>query len=301
MSEEQRINWSEAEVRELPLSVIGVDPNQPRRSFSSQSLRELAASIKQNGLLQPITVRHGVNDEPEYVIISGERRYRAHEFLGKETIRAQIVRLDDMAALSVFSLQVLENVAREDLNPIEKAKAFQTLVSAGDSAAEVARKVGTTAHMVTLHIALLNLGGDLQHLVARQRIGLRIAGAMARLSHDGQRKVLRKMTSDHVSPTETRMLCEQIAQQEAQADMFPETVVTEESRAIAKEVRGFVYHFGVLMSKLEKLDEKKAGEMAAALAPDDFLIRAQFDAIRKQLRSIERRMAKHKAKEMASA
>ena len=109
-------------VQEIKIDKIIPNPYQPRKTFSEESLKELAESIKQQGLIQPIIV---VKDDEDYILIAGERRLRAHKLLKKDTIKAIIVDFD-LSKLREYA--IIENLHREDLNPIEKAVAYRQLI-----------------------------------------------------------------------------------------------------------------------------------------------------------------------------
>ena len=108
---------------EIPLSKIVANPNQPRREFDEEALNELARSIKEIGIIQPITLR--CLDEEHYQIISGERRFRASQIAGLESIPSYVRTADDE---NVMEMALIENIQREDLNAVEIALAYQHLL-----------------------------------------------------------------------------------------------------------------------------------------------------------------------------
>ena len=110
-------------INEIELSKISVNPNQPRREFDETALEELADSIREIGIIQPITLRKVSDDE--YQIIAGERRYRASQKAGLDTIPAYIRTADDE---NVMEMALIENIQREDLNSVEIALAYQHLI-----------------------------------------------------------------------------------------------------------------------------------------------------------------------------
>ena len=143
----------EAELRELQVDLIIANPDQPRRVFDEQSLVALADSLKERGVLQPVLVRPVPGGT--YELIAGERRWRAAQLAGMESLPA-IVRPDDDAAS--LELALIENMAREDLNPLEEARACAALVEElGLTREEVGRRVGRSRVAVSNLLRLLDL------------------------------------------------------------------------------------------------------------------------------------------------
>lgn len=141
------------ELRALPLDMISPNPDQPRRSFDEQALAALAGSIRSRGVLQPVLVRPQADGR--YELVAGERRWRAAELAGLEEIPAIVRRRDDAAALEVA---LIENVAREDLNPVEEARACAGLVEElGLTREEVGVRIGRSRVAVSNLIRLLDL------------------------------------------------------------------------------------------------------------------------------------------------
>ena len=172
-------------VVELPLELIDPNPFQPRRDFAPAELAELAASIKAQGLLQPVTVRPAAHGR--YQLVAGERRLRATRDIGQRTIRALVREVDDRQLLE-FSL--VENVMRADLNDIEVAEAFRRLEDLyGYSATQLATVTGMSRPAVSNTLRLLELPAPVQELI---RAGTLSAGhGRAVLSFpDGQREAV---------------------------------------------------------------------------------------------------------------
>ncbi len=127
-----------ASVSEFAVSDIRPNPAQPRRTFSETELEELAASIKQRGVLQPILLRPDPDAPNQYQIVAGERRWRAAQRAGLRTIPA-VVR--DMDELQLLEVGIIENVQREDLNPIEEAEAYGALIKRFGGPRKISRRV----------------------------------------------------------------------------------------------------------------------------------------------------------------
>ena len=146
----------------LKLSMVDPKSDQPRKYFDKSALEELAASIKENGLLQPILVREGA--EGRYQIIAGERRFRASKLAGLTDIPAIILEKDDRKAAEIA---LIENIQREDLNPIEEAMAFKALADEyGLTQEELSERVGKSRSAIANSTRLLDLPEDVLEMVA---------------------------------------------------------------------------------------------------------------------------------------
>ncbi|HEX7005423.1 MAG TPA: ParB/RepB/Spo0J family partition protein [Trueperaceae bacterium] len=135
----------------LPLDQIRPAPGQPRKVFDPAAIAELSASIAEKGVLQPLLVRPV---EGGYEIVAGERRYRAAKEAGLEAVPVVVRELDDQAALEIA---IVENLQREDLNPVEEARAFQQLLEFGASQEDVGRAVGKSRSAIANSLRLLSL------------------------------------------------------------------------------------------------------------------------------------------------
>jgi len=141
------------ELRELPIELISPNPNQPRRSFDQEALEALAVSLGEQGVLQPVLVRPAAGGR--YELVAGERRWRAARIAGLERIPALVRERADIAALEAA---LVENMAREDLNPVEEARACAALVEElGLTREEVGRRVGRSRVAVSNLVRLLDL------------------------------------------------------------------------------------------------------------------------------------------------
>jgi ParB family chromosome partitioning protein len=151
------------ELRELSLDSILPNPAQPRRHFDEVELRELAGSLGDRGLLQPVLVRP--LDDGSYQLVAGERRWRAAKLAGLQSIPALLSRYDDRAALEAG---LIENMAREDLNPVEKARACVTLAQEfGLTQVQIGQRVGCHESVVSGLICLLRLSAEILAMLER--------------------------------------------------------------------------------------------------------------------------------------
>jgi len=213
------------EIRQIPLLAIKPDPTQPRKEFDDDELQELAQSIHQNGLLNPITVK--TNGDWGYIIIAGERRYRAHQILDAETIECIVNN-----GSNGKELQLVENINRKDLNYMELAEAYRSYLDDGHSLDELSEVVGKTKNIISWMLNLEKCRTEVQHLVRRSQLSLVIAISLSKLTENGQLRALRTMQTTKLNVVECQALCEQIYLEENQVDMF-----TEESKLTAEEMK----------------------------------------------------------------
>lgn len=158
----EKKNSGENIITVIKLSNLDPKSDQPRKYFDKTSLEELAASIKENGLLQPILVREGA--EGRYQIIAGERRFRASKLAELTEIPAIILEKDDRVAAEI---SLIENIQREDLNPIEEAMAFRALAEEyGMTQEELSERVGKSRSAIANSTRLLDLPADVLEMVA---------------------------------------------------------------------------------------------------------------------------------------
>ena len=180
---------------ELELDSIVPGPMQPRTEFDDESLGHLAESIKAHGIVQPVLVRR-VGDH--YELVAGERRWRAAKLAGLRTIPAVI---KDIADKDLLEVALIENVQREDLNPIEEAQAYSKLIeTVGLTQEALAERVGRDRSYITNYLRLLKLPEDIQQLVKQKRISTGHARTLLALQHvDLQRLVARQIISNDLS------------------------------------------------------------------------------------------------------
>jgi ParB family transcriptional regulator, chromosome partitioning protein len=203
----------------IPLAQITRNPNQPREDFPEDHIKQLAASIKARGLLQPIRLRTiGVD---QYQIVAGECRFRAHQLLGAETIRAEIVEIDERE----MRLQaIIENLQRRDMNPIEEAKAYQSLLDRDYTSQQIVDELGLkSTAIVDQRVLLLRLAPEVQRLVASGDLPTTMAGGIARLPFNRQLEMVRAINSGKLTTSEqVKHACIALRDAELQLDAFGE-------------------------------------------------------------------------------
>lgn len=190
-------------LRDLPVASIKPNPHQPRKTIDEEKLAELAASIKQHGVIQPIVVRQLANEE--YQLVAGERRWRACQLLSLETIPALVTNYDDNVSTEVA---LIENLQREDLNPLEEATAYQSLINEfGLTQEEVAKRVGKSRSLVANMLRLLALPRDVLKLLSTGKITTGHARALLPLNDRYiQIKTAREIIKKQLSVRQTEEL-----------------------------------------------------------------------------------------------
>jgi len=168
----------------LDISLIDPNPEQPRREFEPAALRQLAESIGQHGVLQPVVVRRAGQ---RYELVMGERRFRASQLAGRKSIPAVVLEVDPADRLE---LAIVENVQRQDLNPIELAHAYRALGESGLTQDEIGRKVSIDRSSVANHIRLLDLSRGIQGDVESGRITMGHAKALLQVADLEAREAL---------------------------------------------------------------------------------------------------------------
>ena len=189
-------------LRNLPLDIISPGPYQPRSIFDTDRLQELADSISQQGVIQPVVVR--ARGDKNYELIAGERRWRAAQIAGIEEIPAIVRDVPDEIAIA---MALVENIQREDLNPIEEATALRRLVDEFQMThQEAGEAVGRSRSAVSNLLRLLELSGEVRELVDAKHLEMGHARALLSLEPSQQAKAAREVVSKGLSVRETEQL-----------------------------------------------------------------------------------------------
>ena len=173
---------------------IQKNPYQPRKEFSEEKIQELAQSIKENGLIQPIIVRK--SPVLGYEILAGERRYRASIAAGLSEVPVIVKQLSDQ---DMMLHSIIENLQRENLNPIEEAKAYQSLIDKGFTHTEIAEKMGKSRPYITNLVRLLGLPKHILTEVESGKLSQAHARLLIQLSSDKQDKLLNRIQTENLS------------------------------------------------------------------------------------------------------
>lgn len=201
-------------VQDVKLSLIRPNPYQPRRTFDQKALRELASSIQESGVFQPIILRQPDPKLKRYELIAGERRFRASKLAKQTTIPAIIRTMSDEKMMEVA---VLENLQREDLTPLEEAQAYQTLMDKLSlTQAQVAERLGKSRPYIANYLRLLGLPNEIKELVSAGKLSMGQARTLLGLK---DRKQLVKLAKQAVEKKLTvRQLEELVAQMNGTAE-----------------------------------------------------------------------------------
>lgn len=193
--------------RELPIGDIDPNPLQPRRIFVQDRLDELAQSIRANGIVQPLVVRQNGG---RYQLVAGERRWRAAQLANLDKVPVIVQNIPDDRLLEVT---LVENIQREDLNPIEAALAFQRMiVDLHLTQEEVGRRTGKDRTTITNFLRLLQLPADIQQLVGERRLSPGHARCLVGLPESTQREVAEKVVAQGMSVRETERLTQRLTE-----------------------------------------------------------------------------------------
>jgi ParB family chromosome partitioning protein len=224
----------------IPIDLIDPNPSQPRRIFQSERLAELAQSIRTSGIIQPLVVRKAGN---RYQLVAGERRWRAAKLAGIAHVPVVVREIPDDHLLEIT---LIENIQREDLNPIETAIAFDRLgkdLSIG--AEEIGRRTGKDRTTIVNSVRLLQLPADVQQLVAERRLSAGHARCLLSLpSADLQREVAEKAVAQGWSVRQTERTTQKMMEgrkpkhvDEVAADPNVRAAIAEMERVLGTKVR----------------------------------------------------------------
>ncbi len=197
-----------SEMAEVAIADIFPNPLQPRTEFDEEALAELADSISQLGVIQPITLKR--RDDGKYTIISGERRWRASQRAGLETLPAYIREVDDE---NLHAMALVENIQRQDLNAIEIALGMQRLIDeCGLTQEAMAEKVGKKRSTVSNYMRLLNLPSEVQLALKEGIITMGHAKAIAGIATEKQLKALKKCIKKALSVRQMELLARKLSE-----------------------------------------------------------------------------------------
>lgn len=289
--------------RLISIRLIEPNPGQPRKFFEVEALEELATSIRQFGVLQPIVVRR--TGRQAYVIIAGERRFRASQLAGLDRIPCRVI--ESISDEEAYILSVTENVNRRDMRTMEEARAYAAIIELGRTPAEVGAIFGKKDWYVSWRVDLLNLREDLADLVDRGQLNMNLARALSRLSLNGQASVMSRYNAGQFATADlAARYAAVVAAQEAQADMFeqPATDLLEEAARGARRAKltGAWDKLGTgrLAEALDTFLEMSPEQLATALGPDTSVYADRFEHLKKSLGKVTAAMAQASAIHMAT-
>lgn len=257
----------------LPITQVEPGLKQPRKRFDDQSIADLADSIRLHGIIQPLTVRRLASGY--YQIIAGERRWRAAKLAGLSEVPAVIIEADDR---TVMELGLIENLQREDLNPIEEANGYRTLMDEyGLTQEEVAQQVGKSRSAIANALRLLHLPDAVHLLLEEGKLSAGHARAILSVSGgDLQKKLAQKVIAEDLSVRQTEALAKRLAAQKPM-DEAPSPAVDELRMYLKAAERDLSTRFG---RKVSISAGKKKGKIELEYYNSDDLT-ALLDALQK--------------------
>ena len=267
-------------INEIPLEQIEPNPNQPRREFDEDALQELANSINEIGIIQPITLRQ-VEDN-KFQIIAGERRWRASQLAGLQAIPAYIRTIKDE---SIMELALVENIQREDLNAIEIALAYEHLLSAeGMTQERVSERVGKSRTAITNYLRLLKLPAQVQMALQKKEIDMGHARALLAIDSPSlQIKLFREIQKHGYSVRKVEELAQKLKNgediQSGKKTIATKAAMPEEVTRIRQRLSEF------LDTKVQMTCSPKGkGKISIPFANEEELARimAVFDKLKEQ-------------------
>lgn len=186
-------------IQDIKVKEIKANKNQPRKKFDEEKIQELANSIKEHGVLQPIIVRRKAGG---YELVAGERRWRAAKKAGIEKIQAIV---KDLSDADVMEIALIENLQREDLNPLEEAEAYKKLIEEfGMTQEELSKRVGKSRSQIANTVRLLNLDEEIKKLISDEKLTAGHARALLAIEDKKERlKLAKKISENNMSVRET--------------------------------------------------------------------------------------------------
>ena len=251
-----------SELLQLPVDTIHPNPRQPRRRFEPEATTALAASLRHQGVLQPILVRPRA--EGGYEVVAGERRWRAARAAGLETLPALVRDADDRDTLL---LALVENVARENLSPVEEARAYAALVDEFElSLGEVAERVGRSKPGVSNRLRLLELPDEVLWMLARDELTEGHARAVLALPDDEARvRLARRAARDGLTVRATERAARDGGARRRPRATPVDPALAERARRAAERVTGLPARVSAGRLELHFGDETRLAELVEAL------------------------------------
>ena len=236
----------------IDIEKIEVNPYQPRTHFDTEALEELAASIKQLGIIQPITVRE--TDSGQYQIISGERRYRASLLAGLTEMPAYIRHAEDS---NMLELALVENIQREDLDAMEIAISYQRLIDECElTQEEVSDRVGKKRPTIANYLRLLRLPAEIQLAIRQKKISMGHARALVNLKEeDLHSQMLQRIIDEDLSVRQVEQAVQQINNPEPVSEPEPIDETPENEKNIEEET-----NIEKLSEEIEKTEEEQSSD-----------------------------------------
>lgn len=218
-------------IQEIPVDKIKINPFQPRKIFNEEAINELASSIKKHGLMQPVIV---IEENGEFILVAGERRLRAVKSLGKKEIKAII---SDISLRELREYALIENIQREDLNPVEIASSLKALIDEhGYTHEELAKNIGKSRSYISNILRLLNLPDFIKEKVAQNKISYGHAKILLGLSEKEMVDTVENIEKNNLSVRETEKFIKNLKNPAAKKEK-EENFLDENVLEIAKKLK----------------------------------------------------------------
>ena len=262
----------ESEAARVPVTAIHRDPTQPREHFDEMALKELASSIKKIGLLLPLAIRPHPDAKGEFMIIAGERRWRAMQLAGIEVAKVEIYRTTDEKEIA--AIQVAENVGRVQMNPMEEARAYQKMIDTGSTPEMVAEGVGTSKLMVERRLSFLTLIPALQEMIKHGSLSISRGEVIAagKLRPQFQRNIIKRLNMGKVSIEALRGMVGRYQTAQTQTGLFASEGNSIDKRvhktrraSLERDLARLLDDFGDVLARI---GEKGGAKIIPALAKE---------------------------------
>ena len=252
-------------VKQIPLAQIGANPDQPRKTFTESELSDLAASIREKGVLQPILLRAVTGRPYMYEIVAGERRYRASKLAGLTEIPALIKKITPENAMEIA---LIENVQRENLNPIEESNAYKNIMEkCGYELADVARLIGKSESYIRNIMRLDTLPTDVKQMVEQGSISASHARTIA--VAENPTELAHQIIDNNLSVAETEKIVRNVTRKKTSRAYVSKTIDTDSVREIESKISN-------ALGVAAKLQEKRGGSGQIVLS---FSTRTQLNEL----------------------
>lgn len=252
-------------VKQIPLVQIGANPDQPRKTFTESELSDLAASIREKGVLQPILLRAVTGRPYMYEIVAGERRYRASKLAGLTEIPALIKKITPENAMEIA---LIENVQRENLNPIEESNAYKNIMEkCGYELADVARLIGKSESYIRNIMRLDTLPTDVKQMVEQGSISASHARTIA--VAENPTELAHQIIDNNLSVAETEKIVRNVTRKKTSRAYVSKTIDADSVREIESKISN-------ALGVAAKLQEKRGGSGQIVLS---FSTRTQLNEL----------------------
>lgn len=252
-------------VKQIPLAQIGANPDQPRKTFTESELSDLAASIREKGVLQPILLRAVTGRPYMYEIVAGERRYRASKLAGLTEIPALIKKITPENAMEIA---LIENVQRENLNPIEESNAYKNIMEkCGYELADVARLIGKSESYIRNIMRLDTLPTDVKQMVEQGSISASHARTIA--VAENPTELAHQIIDNNLSVAETEKIVRNVTRKKTSRAYVSKTIDADSVREIESKISN-------ALGVVAKLQEKRGGSGQIVLS---FSTRTQLNEL----------------------